>query len=91
MFKSEIVTSAAVSAETNRLVLASLENEHQGPVQYMVIKIECSGQEIYCALAGGEIVGDDINLTPVGTGAYEALSSLPGDEIQMFALSCYQP
>lgn len=87
MFKSEIVTSAVATPETNRLVLDSLASGHQGPVQYMVLKSEYSGQEIYSALAGGEIVGDDINLTPVGTGAYEALSSLPGDEIQLFALS----
>ena len=87
MFKSEIATNAVASAETNRLVLASLGIEHHGEIQYMVIKSDIDGQEIYCALAGGEIVDNDINLTPVGTGAYEALCSLPGDEIQLFALS----
>ena len=87
MLKSEIVTNAAASAETNRLVLNSLGLEHEGPIQYMVLKSQFSGQEMYCALVGGEIVGDDINLTPVGTGAYEALCSLPGDDIQMYALS----
>lgn len=87
MFKSEIATNAVASAETNRLVLASLGLEHHGEIQYMVLKSEVDGQDVYCALAGGEIVDNDINLTPVGTGAYEALCSLPGDEIQMFALS----
>lgn len=87
MFKSQIVEHAAATPETNRLVVASLGLEHQGPIQYMVLKSEFSGEQIYCALAGGDIVGNDINLTPVGTGAYEALCSLPGDEIQLFALS----
>jgi hypothetical protein len=87
MFKSEIVTSAAASPETNRLVLASLGLQHEGPIQYMVLRSDFAGEEIYSALVGGEIVGDDINLTPVGTEAYEALCSLPGEEIQMYALS----
>jgi len=87
MFKSEIVTSAAASAETNRLVLNSLGLEHQGPIQYMVLKSDVAGEEVFSALVGGEIIGDDINLTPVGTGAYEALCSLPGEEIQLYALS----
>jgi len=88
MFKSEIAVNAHASAETNRLVLNSLGlDDHEGQVQYMVIKSEFSGEEIYCALAGGEIVDNDVNLTPVGTGAYEALCSLPGDEIAMYALS----
>jgi len=87
MFKSEIVTNAAASAETNRLVLNSLGLEHEGPIQYMVLKSEIAGEEIFSALVGGEIIGDDINLTPVGTGAYEALCSLPGEEIQLYALS----
>jgi|GEM_PF-2918370 len=87
MFKSEIVTHAAASAETNRLVLNSLGLEHEGPIQYMVLKSDVAGEEVFSALVGGEIVGDDINLTPVGTGAYEALCSLPGEEVQLFALS----
>ncbi|NRA61410.1 MAG: hypothetical protein HRU25_10975 [Psychrobium sp.] len=87
MFKSEIATNATASQATNQLVLNSLGLEHDGQVQYMVIKSEFSGEEIYCALAGGEIVDNDINLTPVGTGAYEALDSLPGEEIQLYALS----
>ncbi|MDP2560846.1 hypothetical protein [Psychrobium sp. 1_MG-2023] len=87
MFKSEMATNAHASAETNRLVLNSLGLDYQEEVQYMVIKSEFSGEEIYCALAGGEIVENDINLTPVGTGAYEALCSIPGDEVQLYALS----
>lgn len=87
MFKSEIAVHARASAETDQMVLNSLGLEHEGHVQYMVIKSEFSGEEIYCALAGGEIVGHDINLTPVGTGAYEALDSIPGEEIALYALS----
>lgn len=87
MFRSEIAVNARASAETDQLVLNSLGLEHEGHVQYMVIKSEFSGEEIYCALAGGEIVDNDINLTPVGTGAYEALSSIPGEEIALYALS----
>jgi len=87
MFRSEIAENAQASAETNQLVLNSLGLEHDGHIQYMVIKSEFSGEEIYCALAGGEIIDNDINLTPVGTGAYEALCSIPGDEIELYALS----
>jgi len=88
MLKSEIAVNAKASAETNQFVLNSLGLEpHDGHIQYMVIKSDVSGEEIYCALVGGEIVGNDINLSPVGTGAYEALCSIPGDEIAMYALS----
>lgn len=87
MFKSEIATNASASRETNQFVLNSLGLSHQDDVQYMVLKSEFAGEEIYCALAGGEIVDNEINLTPVGTGAYEALCSVPGDEIELYALS----
>ncbi|WP_435274939.1 hypothetical protein ACMAZF_17080 [Psychrobium sp. nBUS_13] len=87
MFKSEIAANARASVETDQMVLNSLGLEHEGHVQYMVIKSEFSGEEIYCALAGGEIIDNDINLTPVGTGAYEALDSIPGEEIALYALS----
>lgn len=87
MFKSEIATNATASAETNQFVLNSLGLTHEDHIQYMVMKSEFAGQEIYCALAGGEIVDNDINLTPVGTGAYEALCSVPGDEVELYALS----
>ncbi len=87
MFKSEIATNVTASPATNQFVLNSLGLEHKDHVQYMVLKSEFAGQEIYCALAGGEIIDNDINLTPVGTGAYEALCSLPGEEVELYALS----
>lgn len=87
MFKSEIATHAVASAATNQLVLNSLGLTHDDHIQYMVIKSEFAGQEIYCALAGGEIIDNDVNLTPVGTGAYEALCSIPGDDVELYALS----
>jgi len=87
MFKSEIATNATASNATNQLVLNSLGLTHEDHIQYMVMKSEIGGEQIYCALAGGEIIDNDINLTPVGTGAYEALCSVPGDEIELYALS----
>ena len=88
MLKSEVAVNAHASAETNQFVLNSLGLEaHEGHIQYMVIKSKYSEEEIYCALAGGQITDTDINLTPVGTGAYEALCSIPGDEVAMYALS----
>jgi len=88
MIKSEMAVNAQASAETNQFVLNSLGlDEHEGHIQYMVIKSKYSEEEIYCALAGGQVTDSDINLTPVGTGAYEALCSLPGDDVEMYALS----
>lgn len=88
MIKSEMAVNAHASAETNQFVLNSLGLEaHDGHIQYMVIKSKYSEEEIYCALAGGQVTDTDINLTPVGTGAYEALCSIPGDEVAMYALS----
>jgi hypothetical protein len=88
MIKSEMAVNAHASAETNQFVLNSLGlAAHDGHIQYMVIKSKYSDEEIYCAIAGGEVTETDINLTPVGTGVYEALCSIPGDEIAMYALS----
>ena len=87
MLKSEIITDITASAETNKFVLESFGLEHAGQMQYMVMKSEIDGEKIMCALAGGNIVGNDVNLTAIGTGAYEALDSLPGDDIQLYALS----
>ena len=88
MIKSEMAVNAQASAETNQFVLNSLGlEEHDGHIQYMVIKSKFSQEEIYCAIAGGQVTDTDINLTPVGTGAYEALCSIPGDDVAMYALS----
>ena len=88
MIKSEMAVNAHASAETNEFVLNSLGlDAHEGHIQYMVIKSKYSNEEIYCALAGGHVTDSNINLSPVGTGAYEALCSIPGDEIAMYALS----
>ena len=88
MIKSEMAVDAHASAETNEFVLNSLGLENrEGLIKYMVMKSKFSNEEIYCAIAGGKITDSDINLTPVGTGAYEALSSMPGEEIEMYALS----
>lgn len=87
MLKSKILTDISASPATNQLVLKSLGLDHSGPIQYMVMKSEIDGEEVLCALAGGKIVGNDINLTPTGTGAYEVLDSLPGEDIQLYALS----
>lgn len=87
MLKSEIITDITASPETNKFVLESFGLEHAGQMQYMVMKSEIDGEKILCALAGGSIVGNDVNLTAIGTGAYEALDSLPGDDIQLYALS----
>lgn len=87
MLNSEIITDISASPETNKLVLESFGLKHAGHMQYMVMKSEINGEKIMCALAGGNIEGNDVNLTAIGTGAYEALDSLPGDEIQLYALS----
>ncbi|MBT4522751.1 MAG: hypothetical protein HOC23_22355 [Halieaceae bacterium] len=87
MLKSELVSDATASDDTNQFVLESLGLEHDGPVQYMLMRSEYADQIVVCALVGGEIIGNDLNLTPVGTGAYEALCLLPGDEVAMYALS----
>jgi len=88
MIKSEMAVNAQASVETNEFVLNSLGlEEHDGHIQYMVIKSKFSQEEIYCAIAGGQVTDTDINLTPIGTGAYEALSSIPGDDIEMYELS----
>lgn len=87
MLKSEIIKDITASPETNKFVLETFDIEHAGQMQYMVMKSEIDGERIMCALAGGSIVGNDVNLTAIGTGAYEALDSLPGDDIQLYALS----
>ena len=55
MLKSELVSDATASDDTNQFVLESLGLEHDGPVQYMLMRSEYADQIVVCALVGGEL------------------------------------
>ena len=86
MYQSQMITDAVVSDETNVAVCTSLGLSPQSPVQYMVFKTQLDDRSVTCCLAGGKVEGEEAHLTPVGTGAYEALQSISGNEIQVILL-----
>lgn len=86
MYQSHLITDAAASDETNAIVAQCLGIKHDGPVQYLVFKTDTGQQQLLCCLSGGTVQEGEVQLTPVGTGAYEALESQPGNDIQLYVL-----
>ena len=86
MYQSQMITDAVVSDETNVAVCTSLGLSPQSPIQYMVFQTQVGDKTYRCCFAGGTVDENNVNLTPIGSGAYEALQSLPGNDIQLFLL-----
>lgn len=77
--KSTLIAEADAGEKVNKMVLDSLNIQHEGHVQYMVMETQYNGKTVYVACAGGEIDGDQVTFTPVGLGAVYALCNLEGE------------
>ena len=86
MLKSQMLTDVFASDETNQLVCDSLGIQVSGALHFMVFRTDIGDQSFHCALAGGTVEDDEVVLTPVGTGAYESLESIDGNEIELYVL-----
>ncbi|MBE0364927.1 hypothetical protein PULV_a3219 [Pseudoalteromonas ulvae UL12] len=83
---SELMTGVTASPETNQEILTMLGmQEHQGDIQYHVYHTIADNKEVYCCLSGGVVENNEIMFTPVGLGAFEALTRIKPEQEQYFA------
>lgn len=78
--KSELIPHTQGCEEIREQVLTSIDSEHLGDIQYMVMKTETTDRSFYCCWSGGVVSGDKVALTPVGVAALEALFNINEDE-----------
>ena len=83
---SELMTDISASQETNQEILAMLGmQEHTGAVQYHVYHTMVDDKEVYCCLSGGIVENNEITFTPIGLGAFEALTRINPEQADYFA------
>ncbi|WP_199608850.1 hypothetical protein [Flocculibacter collagenilyticus] len=84
-FSSELITNVSASDETNNDILQMLGIDHDGEVQYHVYKTQLDDKSVFCCLSGGVIEDNEIVFTPVGLGAFEALTNVNSNNQDYFA------
>lgn len=78
-FANTLVTNVTANPETNAAVLEMLEMDTTHDVQYHVYEVAYNEKKIYCCLSGGVIENNEIQFTPVGLGAFEAMTNIEAD------------
>ena len=73
---SELLTNVTASQETNKQILGMLKLEHEGDIQFHVYHKQVDDKEVYCSLSGGVVENNEIVFTPIGLGAFGALSNV---------------
>lgn len=85
-FANTLVTNVTANPETNVAVLEMLEMETTQDVQYHVYEVAYEGKKIHCCLSGGVIENNEIQFTPVGLGAFEAMTNIEAaSDVEYFA------
>lgn len=85
-FANTLVTNVTANPETNAAVLEMLEMDVNQEVQYHVYEVAYGEKKIYCCLSGGVIEDNEIQFTPVGLGAFEAMTNIEdNDAVEYFA------
>ena len=85
-FANTLVTNVTANPDTNEAVLEMLEMDVNQDVQYHVYEVAFNEKKIYCCLSGGVIENNEIQFTPVGLGAFEAMTNIESTiEVEYFA------
>lgn len=85
-FANTLLTNVTANPETNMAVLEMLEMEPTQDVQYHVYEVAFGDKKIFCCLSGGVIENNEIQFTPIGLGAFEAMTNISGEtEAEYFA------
>jgi hypothetical protein len=82
---SELLTNVTASQETNKQILDMLELDHEGDIQFHVYHTQVDDKEVYCCLSGGVVENNEIVFTPIGLGAFEALSHVEVEQDNYYA------
>lgn len=85
-FANTLVTNVTANQDTNMAVLAMLEMDVNQAVQYHVYEVAFGDKMIFCCLSGGVIEDNEIQFTPIGLGAFEAMTNIETEvEFEYFA------
>lgn len=85
-FANTLVTNVTANPETNAAVLEMLEMDTTRDVQYHVYEVAFGEKKIFCCLSGGIIENNEIQFTPIGLGAFEAMTNISDSEgVEYFA------
>ncbi|WP_299270812.1 hypothetical protein [uncultured Psychrosphaera sp.] len=85
-FANTLVTNVTANQDTNMAVLAMLEMDVNQAVQYHVYEVAFGDKMIFCCLSGGVIEDNEIQFTPIGLGAFEAMTNIKTEvEFEYFA------
>jgi hypothetical protein len=85
-FANTLVTNVTANQDTNIAVLEMLNMDVNQNVQYHVYEVAFEDKKIFCCLSGGFIEDNEIQFTPVGLGAFEAMTNIQTDtEFEYFA------
>ena len=91
MISSELIANTASEECTSAVLnMLRLKAPEKGDVSYMVFDTQFEEKQLYCCWAGGQIVEQEIELTPIGVAAIEALSRVEADTregIELFVLT----
>ncbi|SFB77961.1 hypothetical protein [Pseudoalteromonas denitrificans] len=82
---NELLTDVSASQETNKQIIDMLGLKHDGDIQFHVYQTQVDDKEIYCCLSGGLVENNEIVFTPVGLGAFEALTNVKVTEDNYYA------
>ena len=75
-FNQSLVTNVTANQDTNAAILEMLELAQDQVVQYHVYEVAYKAKRIFCCLSGGVIENNEIQFTPVGLGAFEAMTNI---------------
>jgi len=79
-FYQSLVTNVTANQDTNAAILDILELEQGQEVQYHVYEVAYKEKRIFCCLSGGVIENNEIQFTPVGLGAFEAMTNITAEQ-----------
>jgi hypothetical protein len=82
---SELLTNVTASEETNKELLEMLKLDHDGDIQFHVYHTQVDDKQLYCCLSGGVVENNEIVFTPIGLGAFEALTNIEVEQDTYYA------
>lgn len=85
-FSQVLLSDVTANHDTNKVILDMLEMDERHELQYHVYEVAYGAKQIFCCLSGGEVENNEIQFTPVGLAAFEALTNVKSDgEVEYFA------
>jgi hypothetical protein len=75
-FAQVLLTNVTANNDTNKAILNMLELPEEKEVQYHVYEVAYNEKQLFCCLSGGLIDNNEIQFTPVGLGAFEAMTNI---------------